>query len=158
MNGRLMRSIAILFLITSCSFFLPSPKKESAKESYKIRQIPSTWSEQQTDRADYYFMGPHGSSLIVQSFCNEFQNSDLKNLALTTFRSLEKSRILDQKSFMLQNREALRSSGEAYVDGVKVSLTLINTHRNNCYYDIFEILPQKSSSIIDEFIQGITFK
>jgi hypothetical protein len=123
-----------------------------------MRFVPNGWSEHKTDQADYYFQGPQGASLIVQSFCNEFQNDDLKKLAATTFRSLDSSTITQQKTFTLKNRDALETRGEASMDGVKVNLTLINTRRNNCYYDFFEILPLKQKSNINEFISGVEFK
>lgn len=153
-----MQSIAILLILSSCSFFLPSNKMKNAKTSYQMKFVPNGWSEHKTDRADYYFQGPQGASLIVQSFCNEFQNDDLKKLAINTFRSLDNSIIKHQKSFTLKNREALETIGEASMDGVKVNLNLINTRRNNCYYDFFEILPLQQKSIIDKFIQGVEFK
>lgn len=153
-----MQSIAILLILSSCSFFLPSTKTKNAKASYQMKFVPNGWSEHKTDRADYYFQGPHGASLIAQSFCNEFQNDDLKKLAANTFRSLDSSIIKQQKSFTLKNREALETRGEASMDGVKVNLALINTRRNNCYYDFFEILPLQQKSMIDEFIQSVEFK
>ena len=153
-----MQSIAILLILSSCSFFLPSTKTKNAKTSYQMRFIPNGWSEHKTGQADYYFQGPQGASLIVQSFCHEFQNEDLKNLAANTFRSLDQSKIQQQKSFILKNREALETRGEASMDGVKVNLSLINTRRNNCYYDFFEILPLKQKSSIDDFIKGVEFK
>lgn len=153
-----MQSVAILLILSSCSFFLPSTKTKNAKTSYQMRFVPNGWSEHKTDQADYYFQGPQGASLIVQSFCNEFQNDDLKKLAATTFRSLDSSTITQQKTFTLKNRDALETRGEASMDGVKVNLTLINTRRNNCYYDFFEILPLKQKSNINEFISGVEFK
>lgn len=158
MNGRLMRSVVLAFLLTACGFFAPD-KSPTAKDSYTITAPSSQWQAITNPDSDYLFYGPQGSSLMLQSFCHEFQSESLSNLAQKTFRSLDKSTIVEQKEFMLQDRTALRSQGVATVDGVQVKLTLINTKRNNCYYDILEVLAHKEApSIIDHFIQGINFK
>ena len=153
-----MQSIAILLILSSCSFFLPTPKTKNAKASYQLRHVPGGWREHKTEQADYHFQGPGGASLITQSFCHEFQNEDLQQLASQTFYSLDKPQITQQQLFDLNNRQALRTSGEAAIDGVRVQLNLINTRRNNCYYDFLEILPLHQKSQIDLFIRGIEFK
>ncbi len=154
-----MRSVALIFLLTSCSFFSSTPQSQSAKDSYTLPSPPKSWKANHTQQADYVFYGPKGSSLLIQSFCKEFQSPTLKNLAHGTFNSLDRAKITEQVEFNLQDRKALRSQGEAFLDGVKIHLTLVNTKRNNCYYDFLEVLPKtKSQSIIDDLLKGITFK
>lgn len=158
-NGRLMRSVVIFLLLSSCSFFATPDKSTSAKNTYTISKLPSSWKEVKTQDHDYVFYGPNGSSLMIQSFCNEFQSASLSNLAHTTFKSLDRSKIIEQKEFMLQDRAALMSKGEATIDGVRFRLTLVNTKRNNCYYDFLEVLPQQGTdSITDQLIKELTFK
>lgn len=158
-NGRLMRSVALIFLLTSCSFFSTTEKSQSAKDSYTLPTLPKSWKANHTQQADYIFYGPEGSSLLIQSFCKEFQSPSLKNLAQGTFNSLDRAQITEQEEFNLQDRKALRSQGEAFLDGVKIHLTLVNTKRNNCYYDFLEVLPKtKTQSVINQVLKGIAFK
>jgi hypothetical protein len=158
-NGRLMHSVVLFFLITACSFFTASDKSISAKDSYILSPLAPSWRQEASLKADYLFSGPAGASLIVQSFCHEFQSSSLKNLAQETFNSLDQAQVTKQNEFILQGRSALRTQGIGQLDGVKVHLTLINTKRNNCYYDFLEILPHaQTASIINELLAGITFQ
>lgn len=158
-NGRLMHSVVILFLLSACSFFSTTDKSPSAKNTYTFSELPSSWKEGKTVDHDYVFYGPQGSSLMIQSFCQEFQSASLSNLAHATFNSLDRSEIIEQKEFMLQDRAALMSKGTATIDGVRFRLTLVNSKRNNCYYDFLEVLPQQGAvSIIEQFIKGLSFK
>lgn len=157
-NGRLMHSVVILLLLSACSLFT-ADKSPSAKNSYQFSHLPADWKQKQDSNYDYLFYGPQGSSLMIQSFCNEFQSPSLESLARTTFHSLEPSHITEQKEFILQDRAALISKGVASVDGVKVYLTLINSKRNNCYYDFLEVITHSNSpTIMNQFLKGLTFK
>lgn len=161
MNGRLMHSVVLflLLILSSCSQLLTADKPLNAKKSYQPKKIPSQWELKENKNVDYILHGPQGSSILMQSFCNEFQGSPLNSLADKTFNSLDKSKITTRTEFILQERAALKTTGEAYIDGKQIYLTLINTKRNHCYYDFLEILPLKHSpSVIDEVINGVKFK
>lgn len=154
-----MHSVVLFFLISSCSFFASSDISISAKDSYSLPPLSSSWQRQSSADVDHLFLGPAGASLLIMSFCHEFQAPSLESLAQGTFASLDQARITEQKSFMLQERAALRTQGIGQLDGVPVYLTLVNSKRNNCYYDFLEILPQvKTKSTLDELLLGIRFK
>lgn len=48
------------------------------------------------------------------------------------------------------------------VDGVRVSLKILNTRRNNCYFDFVAITPEmvkvKSDEAFDKFLESVKFK
>lgn len=159
-NGRLMHSVVLfLFLFTSCAQLFTADKAVKAKDTYTVPALPPQWKSRSPQDGDYMLTGPLGASLFIQSFCGEFQGESLPILARKTFKSLDQSKILEQKEFILSGRSALKSSGEALVDGVRIRLHLINTKRNNCYYDFLEILPMpQSPSMMDQFIRAVKFK
>jgi hypothetical protein len=103
-----------------------------------------------------------GRVLISNSFCNEYQNQSLNNLAMKTINSLSDGQLTQEKKITFHEREALEVEGEGKVDGVGVHLKLLNTRRNNCYFDFIAITPisvgTKGSEDFKIFLQSVEFK
>jgi hypothetical protein len=62
----------------------------------------------------------------------------------------------------MENREAYRLDGKGKVDGVPVGLQLLNTRRNNCYFDFVSIVPEKlidsDVELFDRFLKSVEFQ
>lgn len=154
--------LVLLLLLSSCSIFFGSETPKSAKEKgYSIKYQSSDWLKKKDDRSDYVFENTKdGRIFLSNSFCEEFQDQPLDRLALKTFRTVDKFKSLKKEYVTFHNREAYKVSGTGVVDGVKVSLKLMNTRRNNCYFDFLAIDPQNTSGdgAFDAFLNSVEFK
>jgi hypothetical protein len=136
----------------------------SAKESqYKIRFEENDWEQKKEDRSDYVWINKNdGRILLSNSFCNEFQDQPLEQLATKTFNIVDDLKIEKKDYTTLENREAYQLEGKGKVDGVPVGLILMNTRRNNCYFDFVSITPlssaQENHSDFEKFLKAVTFK
>jgi hypothetical protein len=157
--------LILLLLLSSCSLFFSSEGPKTAKGKYYTIKFDSPdWSQlKKENRSDYVFENKNdGRIQLSNSFCNEFQDQTLERLALKTFRAIGnfKSKKGDYTTF--NNREAYRLEGMGKVDGVEVELHLLNTRRDNCYFDFVAITPiEKVSDRVadfDTFLNSVVFK
>lgn len=158
-----MKLFALLFLLSGCSIFFGSPEApKSAKDSrYTITFALPGWEFQQDKRSDYVFKNKtDGRIILSNSFCEEFQEQPLEQLAKKTFRTINDFKSSKGTYTTFNDREAYRLEGSGFVDGVKVNLKLLNTRRDNCYFDFLAISPQGTESNEDafaEFLKTVRF-
>lgn len=156
--------LLLLGLISSCSFIDNDKEVSSAKNiHYKVSFKLEGWQELKDDQSDYGWMNQDdGRILISNSFCNEFQNQSLSLLALKTINSMSEGKLTQEKKISFHNREALEVEGQGKVDGVGVNLKVLNTRRNNCYFDFIAITPlsvgTKGSEDFKIFLESVEFK
>lgn len=157
----------LLFLLSSCSLFFGSPEKpKSAKgREYENHFSSKDWSPKKDQRTDYVFEhSSDGRILLSNSFCDEFQDQPLDELAHLTFKSVGSFSKGEGKFTTFHDREAYRLEGPGKVDGVEVDLKILNTRRNNCYFDFVAISPKKNvsnstaSQGFDTFLGAVKFK
>ncbi len=130
---------------------------------YELNFVSPEWVAYKDESSDYvYAHKKNGSILLSNSFCKEFQEEHLETLALKTFKIVDHFNINRKESTMFKNREAYRMEGTGTVDGVQVSLMILNTRRNNCYFDFVSInpLPARVSQgpEFDNFLESVEFK
>ncbi len=159
-----MRFILLLFL-SSCSLFFNSEGPKTAKDKYYTIKFDSPdWSElKKENRSDYVFENKlDGRIQLSNSFCNEFQDQTLERLAHKTFRAIGNFQSKKGDYTTFNNREAYRLEGMGKVDGVDVELHLLNTRRDNCYFDFVAITPiEKTGDRVadfDKFLSSVVFK
>jgi hypothetical protein len=153
-----MKLTFLLLLLTSCSFVsLKSKAPPSAKDSrYQVKFSSSEWSEVEDKRSDYVFENKEdGRILLSNSFCEEFQEQSLEDLAAKTFRTLDGYKEGAGSYTTFHTREAFRREGTGVVDGVKVYLKILNTRRNNCYFDFVSITPESAKAADDQTFQKL---
>ena len=154
--------LLLILLLVGCSWLVPSPKKpKSAKDSqYKLQYKGSDWSAIKQDQSDYVFQHQNGTTIIINSFCGEFQNDPLKQMAEKTFNGLDNIKNIQEKSMTVSNREAYSMQADGGLDGVTVNIKIINMRRNNCYFDFVRITPS-GIKLIDnqpeDFINQVEF-
>jgi hypothetical protein len=154
----------LLILLTSCSVFIKDKTPETAKGSqYTVKFASVDWLLKKDDRSDYVFENQKdGRILLSNSFCKEFQDEPLDELAKKTFRSLADYKKINSLFKPFQHREAYFLEGRGNVDGVLVDLRLLNTRRNNCYFDFVGISPVATSPQVntdfEAFINSVEFK
>lgn len=159
-----MRHLTLLMLMTisACSWLIPTPKKSpTAKNTqYKLQYDSTTWKEIKQKQSDYVFQHTSGVTLVVNSFCGEFQDEPLSFLARKTFKGLEEVKIRSESPLKISNREAYQMQADGIIDGVKVNIKVINLRRNNCYYDFLRITPS-GVNLIDnqpeDLVQHVEF-
>ena len=155
-----------LVFLTSCSFMFGIKPPEGAKNSgYTVNFKASNWVEVKVkdQRSDYVFENKKdGRILLSNSFCKEFQDQPLDLLAINTFNTVDDLKIEKKEFKTFHEREAYQIAGKGAVDGVEVAITLLNTRRNNCYFDFVSITPQKQNpnkeSDFEDFLKSVEFK
>lgn len=159
-----MKLLPLLFMFVSCSLSLSGKEgPASAKGSrYTISFEQHDWKIKQDKRSDYVFENVRdGRILLSNSFCNEFQEQPLEQLATKTFKTIDKFKINKGNYTTFHDREAYRIEGSGLVDGVKVGLRLLNTRRDNCYFDFLSISPEGTetdNASFNQFLQTVVFK
>lgn len=155
--------ITLLFL-SGCSFFIKGSEapKTAKGTQYSILFAKADWVLEKDKRSDYIYKNiKDGRILLSNSFCEEFQEQPLEQLANKTFKTVTdfKSSVHEYTTF--HNREAYRLEGAGLVDGVRVNLRLLNTRRNNCYFDFVSINPELShinDSSFQDFLKAVDFE
>ncbi len=141
-----------------------TPTTEGAKGSqYKVTFKSSEWLEKKQESPDYVWENKKdGRILLSNSFCKEFQDQPLDRLATKTFNMVDGLKIEKQNFTTFHDREAYELEGTGKVDGVPVGLILLNTRRNNCYFDFVSITPLSSAkqkkSEFEDFLKSVEFK
>jgi hypothetical protein len=150
-------------LISSCSLVWKNKAPETAKGSqYRLNFSSPGWSLKQDNRSDYVLENLNdGRIMLSNSFCEEFQEQPLDVLATKTFRTVSDFKVSKHEYVTFRGREAYRSEGIGKVDGVAVELRLLNTRRNNCYFDFFAITPLSSTRThtdFEAFLDSVEFR
>lgn len=162
-----MWKLLLLILLPACSLMFKSEEPVSARGTqYNVKFHSSDWEQPKSDgRSDYVWLNKkNGRVLLSNSFCDEFQEQPLDHLATNTFKMVSDLKIEKQDYTTFHNREAYRLEGNGKVDGVPVSLILLNTRRNNCYFDFVSITPKGSSGEVaakkdfEIFLDSVEFK
>ena len=158
-----MKILFALLFLSSCSFFIKgSEAPKSAKTTYySINFSGSGWKETKDRRSDFIFEHTDGRILLSNSFCQELQEEPLETLANKTFKTVKGFWPSSGSYTTFHNREAYQLAGTGFVDGVKVSLRLLNTRRHNCYFDFVSINPDmaiQSESDFQKFLESVVFK
>lgn len=159
-----MKLLALVFIITGCSVFLSTPEhpKSAKKTHYSISFTHPDWFQKIDNKSDYVFENIKDARIYLSnSFCDEFQEQTLDRLAFKIFKNIKNFKLVSSLYTTFKGREAFRAEGDGLVDGVKVHLILMNTRRNNCYFDFLSISPSSvkvDSKSFDEFLDQVVFK
>jgi len=159
-----MLKLLALFFIVSCSLsFGPDQPKSAKNKYYQVKFSDSKWSKPKEDKSDYVFINENdGRIMLSNSFCDAFQDRPLDQLARRTLKLVDDLDIISEEYQTFHHREAYKTIGRGKVDGVPVSLELLNTRRNNCYFDFVSITPLTNSNVssvdFEAFLNSVVFK
>jgi hypothetical protein len=158
-----MKVLLLLLCFASCSLSLVGndAPKSAKHSSYSISFSSPGWESKQENRSDYVFQHSDGRILLSNSFCEEFQEQQLERLAEKTFKTVGEFQKESGTYVTFKDREAYRLEGKGLVDGVKVSLLLVNTRRNNCYFDFLAISPDGTLQDVapfEKFLSSVVFR
>ena len=159
-----MKFWPVILLLTGCSLFISGPDQpQTAKNTrYIITYVKTDWFQKIDNKSDYVFENAKDARIFLSnSFCDEFQEQKLDRLAKKIFDNIKDFKLKKSQYITFKDREAFKGEGDGFVDGVKVHLILMNTRRNNCYFDFISITPSKvlpDSTSFDEFLNSVEFK
>ncbi len=158
-----MKLLFALLFISGCSLYFGKDEPKTAKGSrYSIPFNLPHWVYKKDNRSDYvYENDSDGRILLSNSFGEEFQEQPLEQLAKKTFKTIDEFKPSVSEYTTFQNREAYQIEGSGKVDGVPVTLRLLNTRRDNCYFDFLSINPLKTKetdSAFEMFLKSVSFK
>ncbi len=159
-----MKFWPVILLLTGCSLFISGPDQpKTAKNTrYIITYLKTDWFQKIDNKSDYVFENAKDARIFLSnSFCDEFQEQKLDLLAKKIFDNIKDFKLKKSQYITFKDREAFKGEGDGFVDGVKVHLILMNTRRNNCYFDFISITPSKvlpDSTSFDEFLNSVEFK
>ena len=141
-----MKFVVFIIMFSGCSLFtgLKDSPKTAKGTHYSISFKKTDWINKNDQRSDYVFENEKdGRILLSNSFCDEFQEQKLDRLAKKIFDNIKDFKLKKSQYITFKDREAFKGEGDGFVDGVKVHLILMNTRRNNCYFDFISITPSK---------------
>lgn len=158
-----MKFLVPLLLLASCSLIIggKDAPKTAKGTRYSIPFKASDWAQKKDKRSDYVFENQKdGRILLSNSFCDEFQEDELEHLAKKTFNTVKDFQTTAGKYTTFNHREAYEMKGSGLVDGVKVSFRILNTRRDNCYFDFLGIDPLNSNDdqSFRAFLDSVVFK
>jgi len=159
-----MKLLFALLFLSSCSLFIggKDEPKTAKGTRYSIPFGMPHWVYKKDKRSDYVFENDlDGRILLSNSFCEEFQEQPLEQLATKIFKTVKDFKSTVSEYTTYQHREAYRIEGFGKVDGVTVNLRLLNTRRDNCYFDFLSINPEKTKetdNAFESFLQSVSFK
>ncbi len=159
-----MKIVLLMIFFSGCTLFTgfkESPK--TAKDSrYSISFKKDQWVLKNDQRSDFVFENQKdGRILLSNSFCDEFQEPSLEQLGLKTFSGIKEFKIDLSNYETFHGRESFRLDGSGLMDGVRVTFQLLNTRRDNCYFDFLSINPEGTnvkSEDFQKFLKSVTFK
>lgn len=157
-----MKLVLLLLSLAGCSLYLGKDSPKTAKGSlYSVDLRLNEWERKKNQRSDFVYQNKDGRILLSNSFCDEFQEQSLDRLARKTFSGISEFRESSGGFETFHGREAFRLAGTGMVDGVRVQVRLLNTRRNNCYFDFLAISPEKiqdSHESFEAFLQAVRFR
>lgn len=142
-----------MLLIQSCSVFSDKNdsgvyvKSKNIKQSYSIPQ----WKmNSKHESADLVFeKNKSGSLIIVNSNCRKNNLSSLQTLKASILAGIEKLDLEEEKTITLHDRDALETTFNGSLDGVKRFMTLTIFQRDFCIYDMILIAKKKNNHATD---------
>lgn len=159
-----MKVVFLLLFLSGCSVFIggKDAPKTAKGNRYSVSYDSQEWVVKKDKRSDYVYQHKNdGRIMLSNSFCDEFQEQTLEYLANKTFKTIKDFKSLKSSYTTFHDREAYRLEGTGLVDGVKVTLQLLNTRRDNCYFDFLAISPEgteKDTAVFNDFLKSVDFK
>jgi hypothetical protein len=147
---RLFLSIGLLVLISSAACLrskgvLKDKGFQTRDTYYTIGEVPESWNRIGLRDADLaYVHRVDGSTLLINSNCTKTEDVPLLALTFHLLIGLTEQNILGHNTLQISGREALETTVEAKIDGVKRKMQILVFKKNSCVYDIvLSSLPEK---------------
>ncbi|MFC2075077.1 hypothetical protein ACFLRA_02255 [Bdellovibrionota bacterium] len=127
--------------------------------TFSVKQVNNNWSPVTGTIADVaYENNVTGATISLNSTCEKYQDSPLKHLMKNLIAGIPDKKIIKDKTFKLDGREALRTELSATADGVPVKVEAVVMRKNFCVYDFMHSAQPKyfakSKKDFDKFLES----
>lgn len=152
---RLRVKVGLFLLFVGMGWGCSSTDK-NPKANYTIPSSIPGWQTSKSAPFDFIFRDQASSakSLFVRSQCNRQEALTLAQMRRTMLLGIQRPTINSEETFVLQDREALRSNVSGYMDGVPVNLTVVNYQKNFCQ---FEFVSWEAQDLLDLVLKEFRF-
>ncbi|NRD49855.1 hypothetical protein [Corallococcus exiguus] len=143
--SRLLLTLVLSTLLAGChrATFEDSVLRKSDVK-YRVGPLSNdVWERRGFDDNDLAFVerGDTGRVIATNSTCRDHDDPSLQVLTKHLLMGFTERQDLGQRTFTLDDREALRSRYVAKLDGVPVSLELVVVKKDNCVFDFSYVAP-----------------
>ncbi|AFE07744.1 hypothetical protein COCOR_07794 [Corallococcus coralloides DSM 2259] len=143
--SRLLLTLVLSALLAGChrATFEDSVLQKSDVK-YRVGPLSNdVWERRGFDDNDLAFVerGDTGRIIATNATCRDHDDPSLQVLTKHLLMGFTERQDLGQRTFTLDDREALRSRYVAKLDGVPVSLELVVVKKDNCVFDFSYIAP-----------------
>ena len=172
-SAKVVCIVLLIFMQTSCIF---GPNRFRGVMSYRndkvylfhdryyrVGQLPAGWERMKTKvRAIAFHHKDYRSTLFTDAFCyDSFDDAPNHELISQMVGGLEQLKLIQEDSFVLNNRGALKKMHSATLDGVPITITSVVIKKNRCLFDFVAIAPRQSDAKAEEdfvtFYEGFNF-
>ncbi|MGH7831135.1 MAG: hypothetical protein ACREP8_13275 [Candidatus Binatia bacterium] len=133
------------------------------KGYYQVGILPEGWRRINLEQALVAFRNEAlQSTIATDSFCDQaYDDSSLPILTRHLFAGLQKIEVLQEQSFTLSDRGALRTMMKATLDGVPVMLEIVVVKKNWCLFDFYLVSPPErfagATADFETFYRGFSY-
>ncbi|NNB87994.1 hypothetical protein HJC10_19165 [Corallococcus exiguus] len=143
--SRLLLTLVLSALLAGChrATFEDSVLRKSDVK-YRVGPLSNdVWERRGFADNDLAFVerGDTGRVIATNSTCRDHDDPSLQVLTKHLLMGFTERQDLGQRTFTLDDREALRSRYVAKLDGVPVSLELVVVKKDNCVFDFSYVAP-----------------
>jgi hypothetical protein len=133
------------------------------KGFYQVGELPSSWNQINLDQAMVVFRNDGlKSSISTDAFCDQaYDDSALNMLTKHLFAGLQDVKIIQEQPLMLNDRGALRTSIQATLDGLPVTVEIVVVKKNWCLFDFYLVSQpdkfEQTTKDFETFYQGFVY-
>lgn len=149
------------FIFSGCALLFPD-RTAPKSASYEVNAPQDPWhrlpvgeSSSSVDamKADVAYENTETGAIIsLNSICRKYSEASLDSLTMNLVRGIGARKMLSQQHSIVNEADALDSTFEGIVDGVKVNINTIVLKKNSCTYDfIYVEVPKKSVNSRPDF-------
>ena len=159
-RGRIRFLVPWLLAVGCSSHTLEGRVYRAEDVAFRVGPIPASWHRVTLDGPAFAFRDDSAKATIAVNARCHLDGDDVPLKALTEhlFLYFSDQEIENQRSLMLDGREALRTEIVARLDGVPMHYTVYVLKKNWCVYDFMHIAelssPDASRAEFDRFVVG----
>jgi hypothetical protein len=125
--------------------------------AFRIGPVPTPWQPLEVEGARLAYRDPATDTILsISARCGR-DADDVPLAALTQhlFIQFTERKVVDQKAFTLDGREALRTELKAKLDGVPRRFRVVVLKKDGCVYDFSEIATAKANAQSDAVFESV---
>jgi hypothetical protein len=137
---------SLMALAPGCAGVLRDGVFTDGHTRFRVGSVPPSWELVKLEGNDVAYISrdsPH--SIAVNATCEDHDDPPLDTLTRHLLMGFTERSTLDQQTFTLDDREALRTQVSARLDGVPVELVLVVMKKDGCVYDFTYLSPPSSA-------------